>query len=95
MDAPAVAPASITMTVALRLYQRGLSPAARLESAANPAIVIVSTFVVKAGIASLRTTELRNPIATAARAMTEKLFLPVVRKARGDWWRFSSWVRGH
>ena len=80
MDAPAVAPASIERTVALRLCQRRLSPAARLESAANPAIVIVSTVIVKSGIASLRTTELRNPIATAVRAMTEKMFLPVVRK---------------
>ena len=57
-----------------RLCQRGLSPPARLESAANPAIVNVSTVVVKSGIASFRTTELRSPIATAVRAMTKEIF---------------------
>src|SRR5216684_1105693 len=74
MAAPAAAPASIARMAAPRLCQRGLSPPARLESAANPAIVNVSTVVVKSGIASFRTTELRSPIANAVRAMTEKIF---------------------
>src|SRR5260370_21946157 len=73
MDAPAAAPASIARMAAPRLCQRGLSPPARLESAANPAIVKVSTVEVKSGIASVPTPELRSPIATAVRAITEQI----------------------
>ena len=37
-------------------------------------MVRVGTVVVKSGIASFRTTELRSPIATAVRAMIEEIF---------------------
>src|SRR5258707_10877299 len=58
---------------AARLPHRGLLPPARLESAANPTMVSVSTVVVRSGTPSFRTTALRSPITTAVKAMTRAI----------------------
>src|SRR5207244_10155382 len=59
------APPHLARIDSIRRPPREPAPPASLESAARPVTVKVSTVVVRSGIASLRTTAFRNPIATA------------------------------
>ena len=70
MLAPANAPTIIARMAALRRCQRGLSPPAKLESAARPVIVKVRTVVVISGTASFLTTAFLSPMESAVTAMT-------------------------
>ena len=63
--APVNAPPHMARIDSIRRPPREPAPPASLESAARPVMVKVSTVVVRSGMASLRTTAFRNPIATA------------------------------
>lgn len=56
-------------TLPMRRAQLGLAPPARLELAAMPVIVKVSTVVVRSGTLSWRMVALRKPMARPVRAI--------------------------